>query len=84
MSMCGTAWEALASNSCFAAVPSLCEPCRPACRWIVDMSTAVYRNAVTVLLSSPKKDRYHEFLKLPRARKLYLDIWMDEEIRTVR
>ena len=48
------------------------------------MSTAVYRNAVTVLLSSPKKDRYHEFLKLPRARKLYLDIWTDEEISTVR
>ncbi len=48
------------------------------------MSEVDYRPAVTVLLSSPKKDRYHEFLKLPRARKLYLDIWTDEEIRTVR
>ncbi len=48
------------------------------------MSTAVYRNAVTVLLSSPKKARYHEFLKLPNASKLYLDTWEDEEISTVR
>ena len=48
------------------------------------MSTAVDRPAVTVLLSSPKKDRYHEFMKLPGARKLYLDIWEDEEISMVR
>jgi hypothetical protein len=48
------------------------------------MGNAVYRRAVTVLLSSPKKDRYNEFMKLVRARKLYLDVWEDEEISVVR
>ena len=39
---------------------------------------------MTVLLSSPKKDRYHEFLKLPGSQQLFLDVWTDEEISTVR
>ena len=51
---------------------------------MVDTSTAVYRRAVTVLLSSPNKERYHEFTKLPGAKTLYLDTWEDEEISTVR
>ena len=48
------------------------------------MSTAVERRAVTVLLSSPKKDRYNEFIKLIGAEILYLDVWEDQEISAVR
>lgn len=55
-----------------------------ACRWIVDMSVPVRRTATTVLLASPNKKHYHEFLKLQGATKLYMDLWTDEEIYKCR
>lgn len=56
----------------------------PIYRWILDTSTAVERNAITVLLSSPDGQRYKEFAKLLGCTKLYMPVWTDEEIHTCR
>ena len=53
-------------------------------RWIVDMSQAVERKAHTVLISSPDRNRYSEFLKLLGTTKLYMPLWSDEEIAVCR
>jgi hypothetical protein len=53
-------------------------------RWIVDAAMAYDNRAVTVLLSSPDRERYKEFLKLTGATKLYMPLWSDEEIETCR
>ncbi|GIM15305.1 hypothetical protein Vretimale_18130 [Volvox reticuliferus] len=52
--------------------------------WIVDMATATERDANTVVLSSPARERYKEFLKLHGATALYMPIWTDEEIEKCR
>ena len=48
------------------------------------MSVAYERTATTVLLSSPNKKHYNEFLKLLGATKLYMNLWTDEEIHKCR
>lgn len=53
-------------------------------RWIVDMSNAVGRNATTVLLASPDRERYKEFLKLLGTTTLYMPVWTDNEILKCR
>ena len=63
---------------------SLRVACSIDCRWIVDMSTAVKRRAITVLLSSPDRQRYKEFVKLLGATTLFMPVWTDKEIHTCR
>jgi hypothetical protein len=53
-------------------------------RWIVDMGTAFGRKATTVLLASPERERYKEFLKLLGATTLYMPVWTDDEIHKCR
>jgi hypothetical protein len=48
------------------------------------MSQAVERKAHTVLISSPDRNRYSEFLKLLGTTKLYMPLWSDEEIAVCR
>jgi hypothetical protein len=48
------------------------------------MGTAVERNATTVLLASPDRERYKEFLKLLGATTLYMPVWTDDEILKCR
>ena len=48
------------------------------------MSTAVARKATTVLLSSPERNRYKEFLKLLKSTTLYMPLWTDDEIEACR
>ncbi|GLI68649.1 hypothetical protein VaNZ11_013123, partial [Volvox africanus] len=48
--------------------------------WIVDMATAVQRDASTVLLACLDEQRYSEFLKLPGTTTLYMPIWTDDDI----
>ncbi|GIL88105.1 hypothetical protein Vretimale_13969 [Volvox reticuliferus] len=52
--------------------------------WIIDMGTALERGANTVLLASPDKARYKEFLKLQGANPLYMPIWTNDEIEKCR
>ena len=63
---------------------SLCISCSIRRRWIVDMSIAVERRAITVLLSSPDRPRFKEFVSLLGATRLYMPIWTDEEIHICR
>ncbi|GIL90065.1 hypothetical protein Vretimale_18118 [Volvox reticuliferus] len=56
----------------------------PTAWWIVDMATPTRKPANTVLLSSPARERYKEFLKLRGATALYMPIWTDEEIEKCR
>ncbi|GIM10191.1 hypothetical protein Vretimale_13944 [Volvox reticuliferus] len=56
----------------------------PTAWWIVDMAVPTLEAANTVLLSSPARERYKEFLKLRGATALYMPIWTDEEIEKCR
>ncbi|GIL88107.1 hypothetical protein Vretimale_13970 [Volvox reticuliferus] len=52
--------------------------------WIIDTGTALERGANTVLLSSPNRELYKEFLKLQGSNVLYMPIWTDDEIEKCR
>ncbi|GIL61138.1 hypothetical protein Vafri_15549 [Volvox africanus] len=52
--------------------------------WIVDTGTALQRPASTVLLASPDRQRYKQFLKLQGMTTLYMPIWTDDEIEECR
>ncbi|PNH01411.1 hypothetical protein TSOC_012713 [Tetrabaena socialis] len=48
------------------------------------MSLAYERRAITVVLASPNRDHYKEFLKLPGATKLYMSYWTEDEVMKCR
>ena len=48
------------------------------------MRQALERKAHTVLISSPDRSRYKQFLKLLGTTKLYMPIWSDVEIAVCR
>ncbi|GIL61068.1 hypothetical protein Vafri_15463 [Volvox africanus] len=52
--------------------------------WIVDTGTAFRRPASTVLLASPDRQRYKEFLKFQGTTTLFMPIWTDDEIKECR